>query len=223
MVGGIHYRDAGPVGQGDDDARRAVRRPRLARYRGRLERGGVAGPRVPVPAARRALRDARGDAPDRPRDVRPASAACEAAFQVATSRRRDSSTRPSRSRGPASRSWSAAAASGRRCASSPSTPTRATCSARPRAIARKYAILDAHCAAVGRDPAEIERTTLQNVRARTADRGTHGVGTGRSSTASGSCRDAGAEHVIFELKDVHGPTYLETAGREIVPALHALP
>ena len=33
----------------------------------------------------------------------------------------------------------------------------------PEAIARKYAILDAHCAAVGRDPDEIERSTLQNV------------------------------------------------------------
>ena len=60
---------AGPVGQGRDDARRPVRRPRLARDRGRLEPGGVRGARVPVPAARRALRDARGDAPDRPRDV----------------------------------------------------------------------------------------------------------------------------------------------------------
>jgi hypothetical protein len=31
------------------------------------------------------------------------------------------------------------------------------------------------------------------------------------------------EHVIFELKDVHDPTYLERAGRDILPALHALP
>src|SRR5918994_3411848 len=31
----------------------------------------------------------------------------------------------------------------------------------PEGIARKYAILDAHCAAVGRDPREIERSTLQ--------------------------------------------------------------
>ena len=34
----------------------------------------------------------------------------------------------------------------------------------PEAIARKYAILAGHCAAVGRDPDEIERSTLQNVR-----------------------------------------------------------
>ena len=34
----------------------------------------------------------------------------------------------------------------------------------PEAIARKYRILDEHCAAVGRDPGEIERSTLQDVR-----------------------------------------------------------
>ena len=33
----------------------------------------------------------------------------------------------------------------------------------PEGIARKYAILAEHCAAVGRDPDEIERSTLQNV------------------------------------------------------------
>ena len=60
---------ARPVGQGGDDARRAVRRPRVAGHRRGLERGRVARPRLPVPAARRAVRDARGDAPDRARDV----------------------------------------------------------------------------------------------------------------------------------------------------------
>src|SRR3972149_3606979 len=34
----------------------------------------------------------------------------------------------------------------------------------PEGIARKYAILAEHCAAVGRDPAEIEHSTLQNAR-----------------------------------------------------------
>jgi F420-dependent oxidoreductase-like protein len=92
----------------------------------------------------------------------------------------------------------------------------------PEAIARKYAILDAHCAAVGRDPAEIERTTLQNVRLGPD-------GSARTETPAqvidrfGELSDVGVEHVIFELKDVHDPTYLERAGRDILPALHALP
>lgn len=91
----------------------------------------------------------------------------------------------------------------------------------PEAIARKYAILDAHCAAVGRDPAEIERTTLQNVRLGP-------VGMARTETPSqvidrfGELSDVGVEHVIFELKDVHDPAYLDLAGRDVLPALHDL-
>jgi F420-dependent oxidoreductase-like protein len=92
----------------------------------------------------------------------------------------------------------------------------------PENVARKYAILDEHCAAVGRDPAEIERSTLQNVRL------------GPSSSARtespqavvdrfGELSDAGADSVIFELKDVHVPEYLDAVGRDIIPALHALP
>ena len=91
----------------------------------------------------------------------------------------------------------------------------------PENVARKYAILDAHCAAVGRDPREIERSTLQNVRLGPA---------GHARTQSpqqvvdwfGQLWDAGAEHVIFELKDVHEPAYMETLGRDVLPALHAI-
>jgi alkanesulfonate monooxygenase len=92
----------------------------------------------------------------------------------------------------------------------------------PEGIARKYAILDAHCEAVGRDPTEIERSTLQNVRLGPP---------GRASVETpqevidrfGELSDAGAQHVIFELKDVHEPEYLDIVGRDILPALHALP
>ncbi|HSL75945.1 MAG TPA: LLM class F420-dependent oxidoreductase [Candidatus Limnocylindrales bacterium] len=91
----------------------------------------------------------------------------------------------------------------------------------PEGIARKYAILDEHCAAVGRDPREIERSTLQNVRL------------GPSSHARtespqqivdrfGELWDAGAEHIIFELKDVHELEYMDTLGRDVLPALHAI-
>ena len=92
----------------------------------------------------------------------------------------------------------------------------------PEAIARKYAILDEHCRTVGRDPAEIERSTLQNVRLGPPGRA-------RVETPAdvvdrfAELSDAGAQHVIFELKDVFEPAYLETIGREVIPALHALP
>jgi F420-dependent oxidoreductase-like protein len=92
----------------------------------------------------------------------------------------------------------------------------------PESIARKYAILDEHCAAVGRDPSEIERSTLQNVRLGPPS-------SGRAESPQevvdrfGELSDAGADHVIFELKDAHVPEHLGTVGRDIIPALHALP
>jgi alkanesulfonate monooxygenase SsuD/methylene tetrahydromethanopterin reductase-like flavin-dependent oxidoreductase (luciferase family) len=91
----------------------------------------------------------------------------------------------------------------------------------PEGIARKYAILDEHCAVVGRDPAEIERSTLQNVR----------LGPPSSARTEspqqvverfGELWDAGAEHIIFELKDADDPVYMETLGRDVLPALHAI-
>ena len=91
----------------------------------------------------------------------------------------------------------------------------------PEGIARKYAILDEHCAAVGRDPREIERSTLQNVRLGPA-------GDARTESPQqvvdrfGELWDAGAEHVIFELKDVHEPAYMEQLGRDLLPALRAI-
>ena len=91
----------------------------------------------------------------------------------------------------------------------------------PEGIARKYAILDQHCADVGRDPREIERSTLQNVR----------LGPPSSARTEspqqiidrfGELWDAGAEHIIFELKGAHEAAYMETLGRDVVPALQAL-
>jgi F420-dependent oxidoreductase-like protein len=92
----------------------------------------------------------------------------------------------------------------------------------PENVARKYAILDAHCRAVGRDPRQIERSTLQNVRLGPP-------GSARTESPQqvvdrfGELSDAGVEHVIFELKDVHVDAYRDIVGRDILPALHALP
>ena len=92
----------------------------------------------------------------------------------------------------------------------------------PENVARKYAILDAHCRDIGRDAREIERSTLQNVRVGPP-------GSGRTESPQevidrfGELSDAGVEHVIFELKDVHVDAYRDIVGRDIIPALHALP
>jgi alkanesulfonate monooxygenase len=93
---------------------------------------------------------------------------------------------------------------------------------RPEAIARKYAILEEHCATVGRDPGEIERSTLQNVRFGPPGRaGVESVD--QVVDRFGGLSDAGAQHIIFELKDVHEPAYLDQVGADLLPALRALP
>ena len=92
----------------------------------------------------------------------------------------------------------------------------------PEGIARKYAILAEHCAAVGRDPAEIEHSTLQNVRI--SETG----GAGRETPAEvvdrfGDLSDAGAEHIVLSVAGLPDPTALELIGRDVIPQLRALP
>ena len=85
----------------------------------------------------------------------------------------------------------------------------------PVAIAHKFEVIREHCAAVGRDPDEIERTTLQNVNlahqtpSQIVDR-------------FGELSDAGAQHVIFSVANVHDLAHLETIGREVLPHLRDL-
>lgn len=90
----------------------------------------------------------------------------------------------------------------------------------PEAIAHKYGILAEHCAAIGRDPDEVERSTLQQV----------ALGNGSAGTSTptqlidrfGDLADAGAQHLIFGVRDVADPAILERLGREVLPALRDL-
>lgn len=91
----------------------------------------------------------------------------------------------------------------------------------PEGIARKYEILRGHCAAVGRDPDEIERSTLQNI-----DPILPG-GKGRESVERiverfGDLADAGAQHVIIGMPNADDPRRLELVGRDILPAVRDL-
>lgn len=91
----------------------------------------------------------------------------------------------------------------------------------PEAIARKYRILEEHCAAVGRDFDEIERTTLQSV-AISPDGG-HGTETAAQIVNHfGELGDAGAQHIIFSVRSVHDPALLELVGRDVIPQLRDL-
>jgi F420-dependent oxidoreductase-like protein len=88
----------------------------------------------------------------------------------------------------------------------------------PEAIARKYRILEEHCAAVGRDFDEIERTTLQSVAI--SPGGGHGTETAAQIVNHfGELGDAGAQHIIFSVRSVHDPSVLELVGRDVIPQL----
>lgn len=91
----------------------------------------------------------------------------------------------------------------------------------PEAVARKYRILDAHCAAVGRDPDEIERSTLQDVRLAMGGRG-GGETPDQVVERLGELFDAGAQHVIVDLKSVHEPARLERFASAVLPQLRSL-
>jgi len=85
----------------------------------------------------------------------------------------------------------------------------------PEAIAHKFAVIRAHCAEVGRNPDEIERSTLQNVNL--AHQSPDSI-----VERFGDLADAGAQHVIFSLRDVENPATLDALGRDVIPQLHAL-
>jgi F420-dependent oxidoreductase-like protein len=80
----------------------------------------------------------------------------------------------------------------------------------PAAIHHKYEVLRRHCVELGRDPDEIERSTLQSVNlsaesaAQVVDR-------------FGELADAGAQHVIFNVRNVDDPAVLEALGRDVIP------
>jgi F420-dependent oxidoreductase-like protein len=90
----------------------------------------------------------------------------------------------------------------------------------PEAIHHKYEVLREHCLAVGRDPDEIERSTLQGVRI--AVDGGPGESGQQVVDRFGELADAGAQHVIFSARDVWDPRVIERIGRDVLPGVHML-
>ena len=198
------------AGQDRHHPRRALRRPGPARHRRRLVRARAPRPRRPVPAAGRAVRAARGDPADLPADVerrrRPVP-------RPPLPARRDHLLTAARSARPTRRSSSAAAASARRCAWSPATPTRATCSPptptrSPTSSTCSPATATPRAATPPRSSAPscpwATRSTIPTVRRR-----------------DGRLRPARRHHV--ELMPTGDPVaYVERVGEDIVPALAEL-
>lgn len=85
----------------------------------------------------------------------------------------------------------------------------------PEGLVHKYRVLREHCEAVGRPYEEIERSTLQSI-----DPGRHSIA--QIVDWFGELGDAGAQHVIFSVRDVWDPARLELVCRDIVPAVTAL-
>ncbi len=88
-------------------------------------------------------------------------------------------------------------------------------------IAHKYAVLREHCEAIGRPYDEIERSTLQSVHI-TPEGAGGSLSPGQVVDRFGDLADAGAQHVIFSVRDVHDVSRLELLGREVFPQLRSL-
>jgi F420-dependent oxidoreductase-like protein len=88
----------------------------------------------------------------------------------------------------------------------------------PEKIHHKYEVLREHCTRLGRPFEEIERTTLQTVRLTPDDAG-RAESTAQVVDRFGELGDAGAEHVIFAIRDVWRPGVVELVGRDVIPQL----
>ena len=162
-----------------------------------------AGLGFPMPPARRAFRDARGDAPDRPRDVagrarvgRPFDGTH---FQAA---RLLNSPQSLRRPHPPIMIGGGGEKKTLRLVAQYADATNVF--GGPDMIARKYAILREHCEAVGRPFEEIERSTLQNTRL-SAD-GRDGTETPDAAAARfAALAGVGAQHVVVGIGNIERP------------------
>jgi F420-dependent oxidoreductase-like protein len=85
------------------------------------------------------------------------------------------------------------------------------------AVRAKLDVLKGHCERLGRDYAEVEKTTLGTVHL--------AAGKMKASEVIAHCRDLaglGIQHAIFNMPNVHAIAPLETFGREIIPAVAGL-
>jgi F420-dependent oxidoreductase-like protein len=89
----------------------------------------------------------------------------------------------------------------------------------PEHVHRKWQILRAHCEAVGRPYDEIERSTLQGTLNVTKD----GAGGGETPASVidrfGELGDAGAQHILFGIKDVWQTDRIELLGSTLLPQM----
>jgi F420-dependent oxidoreductase-like protein len=88
----------------------------------------------------------------------------------------------------------------------------------PETIHHKYEVLRLHCEAVGRPFEEIERSNLQGVRI-TPDGSPGTESPDQVVERFGELGDAGAQHIIFSVRDVWQTDKLELLGTSVLPQL----
>ena len=84
-------------------------------------------------------------------------------------------------------------------------------------IRHKLEVLQRHCEDVGRDYEEIERTALGTV-----NLGPEGMGPDDVIEMCEELGEAGIEHLIFNMPNVHEISPLETFGQKVIPAVAEL-
>ena len=207
------------VGQGRDDPRRPVGRPGLARDRRRLEPGRVAGPRVSLAETSEryemledTLRIAHG--------MWQGERGSEEEFrgrQFHAARLLNVPQSISRPRVPILIGGGGERKTLRLVAQ---FADASNLFGGPDVLVSKYQVLAEHCAAVGRDFTEIERTNMQGV----------GLGSGGAWSQAaespdaiverfGRLAEAGVQHVIVNFAEANDPALIELLGSKVLPQL----
>jgi alkanesulfonate monooxygenase SsuD/methylene tetrahydromethanopterin reductase-like flavin-dependent oxidoreductase (luciferase family) len=91
----------------------------------------------------------------------------------------------------------------------------------PDQLRHKYAVLRRHCETVGRDYETIERTLLTSISI-TPDGARRSLTPDALVERLGPAAEAGAQHAIFSVRDVHDVSKLELIGARAIPQLREL-
>ena len=91
----------------------------------------------------------------------------------------------------------------------------------PEHLAHKFGVLRRHCEAVGRDYASVEKTLLTTV-SLTPDGARRSLTPDQLVERLGRTADAGAQHAIFSLREVHDLSRIDLVGRDVIPQLRDL-
>jgi F420-dependent oxidoreductase-like protein len=89
----------------------------------------------------------------------------------------------------------------------------------PEHIARKYQVLKSHCEAIGRPFEDIERSTLQGDLHLTRNGGGGSVTPAQLVDYYGELADAGAQHILFSVRNVYETATLELFAETVMPQL----